>query len=32
MAAFYIQDAVGEKYCFTVAGNDYADAFRKHAR
>ena len=31
-AAFYVLDAVGDKYLFTVADPDYEAAFRKHAR
>ena len=30
-AAFYVQDACGEKFLFTVADADYEPAFRKHA-
>lgn len=30
-ATFYIEDALGQKYCYTIADVDYEPAFRKHA-
>lgn len=30
--AFYILDAVGDKFCYTVADESYAPKFRKHAQ
>lgn len=30
-AAFYVEDAVGQKYCFTIADSGYEPDFRKHA-
>ena len=29
--AFYVQDACGDKFCYTVADESYAPKFRKHA-
>jgi hypothetical protein len=31
-AAFYVEDACGDKFLFTIADVDYEPAFRKHAR
>jgi hypothetical protein len=31
-AAFYVLDACGDKFLYTIAGADYEPAFRKHAR
>lgn len=31
-AAFYVEDAMGLKYCFTVADVGYEKDFRKHAK
>lgn len=31
-AAFYVQDAMGDKFLFTIADADYEAQFRKHAR
>jgi hypothetical protein len=31
-AAFYVLDAVGQKFLFTIADADYEPAFRKHAK
>lgn len=30
-AAYYVQDACGDKFLYTLAGLDYEAAFRKHA-
>jgi hypothetical protein len=30
-AAFYVEDACGDKFLFTIADPDYEPAFRKHA-
>lgn len=30
-AAFYVEDACGDKFLYTVADPDYEAAFRKHA-
>jgi hypothetical protein len=30
-AVFYVEDACGDKFLFTVADADYEPAFRKHA-
>jgi hypothetical protein len=29
--AFYVLDACGDKFCYTVAAADYEAGFRKHA-
>ena len=29
--AFYVEDAIGDKFLFTIAESDYEAAFRKHA-
>ena len=31
-AAFYVEDACGDKFLYTIADPDYESAFRKHAR
>lgn len=31
-AAFYVEDAYGKKFLYTIADPDYANSFKTHAR